>query len=246
VIKEFSDPRLVAVYETLNGYELGTQPDFCRELATEIDAQAILDVGCGTGLITRELARLGYRMIGVDPAAEMLAVARTLPFADRVRWLHGDAGLVDEAEADLAIMTGHVAQFFLTDDDWHANLVALHRALRPGGLLAFESRNPDAREWERWTRATVRSVGDPEAGRIDTKTVFLGIDDDVVWFKNDFFFAATGELVVSHAKLRFRTRAELTASLTAAGFTVEHVYGDWGRRPVRTDSPELIFVARRD
>ena len=135
MINEFSDPRLVAVYETLNDYELGTQPDFCRELATEIDAKTIVDIGCGTGLITRELARLGYRMIGVDPAAEMLAVARTLPCGDRVRWLHGDAGLVGEAEADLAIMTGHVAQFFLADDDWHANLVALHRALTRRALV---------------------------------------------------------------------------------------------------------------
>ncbi len=245
MIAEFSDPRLVAIYETINDYDLGAQPDFCRELAIEIDAKTIVDIGCGTGLITRDLARLGYRMIGVDPSLPMLGVARNRPFGNEVRWLHGDATLVGEAGADLAIMTGHVAQFFLSDDDWHSNLDALQRALRPGGLLAFESRNPEAREWERWTRDAVRSVSDPEAGRIDTKTVLLGIEGDIVWFKNDYFFAATGELVVSQAKLRFRSRAELTATLTEAGFTVEHTYGDWGRRPVGPSSPELIFVARR-
>ncbi len=249
VIDEFSDPRLVAVYETVNEYELGTQPDFCRELATEIDATTIVDIGCGTGLITRELARLGYRMIGVDPAPEMLKVARSRPFGDRVRWIEGDAslvGAVGAVGADLAIMTGHVAQFFLTDDDWRANLVALHYALRPGGLLAFESRNPEAREWERWTRAATRSVDDPDAGRIDTRSTFLHIDHDVVSCKNDYFFAATGELVVSRAKLRFRTHKELTRTLADAGFTVEREYGDWGRQPIGPGSPELIFVAVRD
>ncbi len=230
MIAEFDDPRLVAIYESVNEYDLGTQPDFCRELATEIHATTIVDVGCGTGLITRELARLGYHMIGVEPSPAMLEIARRRPFGDQVRWLNGDAALVGNVGADLAIMTGHVAQFFLTDADWHANLVALHQALRPGGLLTFESRNPDAREWERWTRDAVRSVDDPEAGRIDTKTVFLGLDDDIVRFKNDYFFAATGELVVSLAELRFRTQAQLTRSLNATGFTVEHVYGDWGRR----------------
>ena len=80
-------------------------------------------------------------------------------------------------------------------------------------MLAFESRNPTAREWERWTRDVVRSVDDSEAGRIDIKTVFLGLDDDVVRYKIDYFFAATGELVVSHAELRFRSRPELTRSL---------------------------------
>ena len=245
-IGEFSDPRLVAVYESVNEYETGTQPDFCRELATEIDASTIVDIGCGTGLITRELARLGYRMIGVDPSSEMLKVARSRPFGDRVRWLEGDASLVGDAGADLAILTGHVAQFFLTDDEWHANLVALHRALRPGGLIAFESRNPEAREWERWTRDVMRSVDDPEAGRIDTKTVFLDIDDHIVRFNSWYFFAATGEHIVSHGKLRFRSRAELTRTLADASFTVVHVYGDWGRRRVRADSPELIVVAMRD
>jgi len=246
VVGEFSDPRLVAVYETVNDYEPGTQPDFCRELAVEIDAKTIVDVGCGTGLITRDLARLGYRMIGVDPAPEMLRVARSRPFGDRVRWIDGDASLVGDAGADLAIMTGHVAQFFLTDDDWHANLVALHRALRPRGVLTFESRNPAARAWERWTRDAMRSVDDPEIGRIDTKTVFLEIHDDIVSFKNDYFFAATGELVVAHGELRFRTLDALTRTLADAGFGIEHVYGDWGRQPLRPSSPEFIVVATRD
>ena len=185
-------------------------------------------------------------MIGVDPAPAMLNVARSRPFGDRVQWIEGDASLVGDVGADLAIMTGHVAQFFLADDEWHANLVALHRALRPGGVLAFESRNPDAREWERWTRDRTRSVDDPEAGRIDTKSVFLHIEDDVVTYKIDYFFAATGELVVAPGRLRFRTRADLTRTLADAGFAVEHMYGDWDRQPLRAASPELIVVAVRD
>ena len=40
-------------------------------------------------------------------------------------------------------------------------------------------------------------------------------------------FTATGEVVVASSELRFRSRAELIDSLIDAGFTVEHVYGDW-------------------
>jgi hypothetical protein len=42
---EFSVPRLVEVYETLNAYEPGTQPDFYADLAAELGAVSIVDVG---------------------------------------------------------------------------------------------------------------------------------------------------------------------------------------------------------
>jgi hypothetical protein len=42
-----------------------------------------------------------------------------------------------------------VAQVFLDDAEWATTLRAIHTALRPGGHLAFESRNPDDRAWER-------------------------------------------------------------------------------------------------
>src|ERR671911_1404470 len=105
-IVEFTDPRLVAVYETVNAYEPGTQPDFYLGLAAEVGARSVVDLGCGTGLLTRELALRGYEVTGVDPAPAMLEVARRRPGGDRVRWLHGDAGLLDEGRADLAVMSG--------------------------------------------------------------------------------------------------------------------------------------------
>jgi SAM-dependent methyltransferase len=153
LIAEFDDPRLVAIYDTINAYGPGEQPDFYGHLAADIGARTIVDLGCGTGLLTREMAGRGYTMTGIDPSAEMLAVARRGQHADRVEWIHGDTAAVPARHADLALMSGHVAQFFVTDDAWADALTALHAALRPGGTLAFESRNPDNREWERWTRA---------------------------------------------------------------------------------------------
>ncbi len=55
-IPEFTDPRLVAVYDALNQYPRKTQPEFYAQLARDVDARLIVDLGCGTGLITRALA----------------------------------------------------------------------------------------------------------------------------------------------------------------------------------------------
>ena len=157
-IAEFDDPRLVAVYDSVNAYAPGTQPDFCLQLAAELGARAIVDLGCGTGLVTCALARAGYELTGVDPQRN----ARDRPHAaggERVRWINGYAADLPPAgtvNADLAIMTGHVAQFFVTDESWRSALTALHRSVRPGGRLAFESRNPGAREWSSGRRMRPR------------------------------------------------------------------------------------------
>jgi SAM-dependent methyltransferase len=245
MIAEFSDPRLVAIYDTVNAYAPETQPRFYAQLATELGATSIVDLGCGTGLITCELARQGYRLTAVDTAPAMLAIARRRSQGDQVQWIDGDVSCLGTPNADLAIMTGHVAQFFLTDETWHAALTALRAALRPGGRLAFESRNPGAREWEGWTRAARWSAHDPAAGRIDTWCEVDDVRDGIVSCRNHYAFAATGDELVSPNALRFRTEAELSQSLADAGFAVERVYGDWDRRPAGATTRELIVVVAR-
>ena len=228
---EFSDPRLVAIYDTVNAYSATSQPHFYSQLAEEIGADLIVDLGCGTGLITCDLAGQGYEVIGIDPAPAMIEIAHRRDCGGRVRWMIGDAGQVGEPNAALAIMTGHVAQFFLTDVGWQAALVALNRALRPGGRLSFESRNPDVREWESWTRDFKRSVRDSSAWQIETWSEIDSVKDGIISYSIHYLFVDSGEEVIAPSKLRFRTKAELTMSLTETGFTIERVYGDWDRRP---------------
>lgn len=236
---------MVAIYDTINPYADDAQPRFYRQLAAELGASSIVDLGCGTGLITCELARRGYRLTGVDPAPAMVDIARRRAYGDRVKWIDGDASGAGTPDADLAIMTGHVAQFLLTEESWHATLAALHAALRPGGWLAFESRNPGAREWEGWTREARSFADDPVAGRVATWCEVQEVRDGTVSCTNHYAFAATDEELVSPNRLRFRTQEELTRSLADAGFAVERVYGDWDRRPASPTTRELIVVAGR-
>jgi ubiquinone/menaquinone biosynthesis C-methylase UbiE len=241
---EFTDPRLVAVYDTLNAYDEGTQPDFYLALATELGAKSIVDLGCGTGLITCALADAGFEMIGADPAPALLVRARERDGLRAVRWINGGAAELETPSADLAIMTGHVAQFFLTDESWHDALHSLYNALRPGGYLAFESRNPAFREWEHWTSEHIRRVVDPVVGSIVTWSEVTGLRDDVVRYLIHHEFE-NGADVVAPCELRFRTVEELEDSLAEASFSIEQVFGAWDRSRASRSSPEIIVVATR-
>ena len=242
--RHYTDPRLVALYDIEN--PRGADTDFWVRLAADLGARRILDLGCGTGLLTRELAVDGRRVVGVDPAPAMLAVARRGPGADRVRWVEGYSDALGTPEADLVLMTGNVAQVFLDDREWHAALRDVHAALRPGGHLAFESRNPDDRAWERWDREATHEWFDSPHGPVECWVELVGVGGGRVRLEGYSVVAATGEDVIASSELRFRGPAELTGSLTDAGFTVEHAYGDWERGPLVGTSRVMVFVARRD
>jgi SAM-dependent methyltransferase len=242
--RHYTDPRLVELYDIENPRSADT--DFYLRLAADLGARTILDLGCGTGLLTRELAVGGRHVVGVDPSPAMLAVARRHADAERVKWVEGDSSALGTPDADLVIMTGNVVQVFLAEAEWAATLRHIHAALRPGGYLAFESRNPDARAWEGWNREATYERFDSPYGKVECWLELVSVGHGRVRFEGHNVFTATGEVVVASSELRFRTPAELTDSLTNAGFTVEHVYGDWNRGSFTDASRFMAFIARRD
>jgi len=243
-IPEFTDPRQVVIYDAVNSYQPGTQPDFYLGVAEEIGAETVVDLGCGTGIMTLQFASRGYRMIGVDPSAVMLEVASQKPGADVVQWVQGNAGQLGTPGADLAIMSGHVAQFILKDAEWLETLAGLKEALRPGGYLAFESRDPRAQEWKHWT-GRKRTIPDSPNGGIESWTEVTNVEGDVVYAVGHRRLLQSNEELVSPFALRFRSEEVLRHSLASSGFSVKKVFGDWDRRPSGSGEPELIVIARR-
>lgn len=228
-----------AAYDDLNPSD--DDHRFYAALAGEARATRVLDLGCGTGRLTRALASDGRTAVGIDPDPDMLRVARRQPGAERVDWRLGHSDRADPDSADFAVMSGHVAQVFRDDDPWSRALDDLHRALVPDGTLAFESRNPAVRAWERWTRAaTLRNLGPVEFWH-ETAWVSLPLVAYDTFTRN----LRTGEGTTDRDVLAFRDASSLAASLEKAGFSVTQQYGDWQREPVTADSPELIFVAQR-
>lgn len=235
----FDNPRLAAVYNWLEGDRSDLDP--YAAMVEEFGAARVLDIGCGTGAFSTVLAVRGTEVIGVDPAAASLAVARQKPHADKVTWVHGTAADVLPFQADLAFMTANVAMVFLTDQDWLNTLNAAHSALKPGGRLIFETRDPTRRAWEGWTRDRTRQVvTTPDHGEVETWAQVTHVAGTLVTFETPTIFHADGARIESTSTLRCRNRDELASSLHHVGFTVEDVR-DAPDRPGR----DLVMVARK-
>ena len=87
IFGEFSDPRLVVIYDTVN--PIAEYETFYLDLAARLSASSIIDIGCGTGLLTCALAERGHRLIGVEPSKAMLEVAWRRTCGERVRGSKG-------------------------------------------------------------------------------------------------------------------------------------------------------------
>jgi SAM-dependent methyltransferase len=235
----FEEPRLARVYDPLD-------PDrddlvVYAAIAAEFGAHSILDIGCGTGAFACLLAGRGLDVIGVDPAGASLDVARAKPGAERVRWLRCDAASLPSLQVELATMTGNVAQVFLTDTEWDAALRSAHAALRPGGRLVFETRDPAAQVWREWNRVGSQSRACvPGVGAVQSWAEVTDIHGDLVSFRSIFVFEADGAVLTSETTLRFRRRDEVADSLMAADLIMD----DLREAPDRPGR-ELVFVARR-
>jgi SAM-dependent methyltransferase len=207
-------------------------------LADEFGASTVVDIGCGTGSLATRLASEGRTVIGVDPAAASLDVARAKPFAEQVTWVHGDATALAGRvlEADLVVMTGNVAQVFVADDDWHSTLDAAHDCLlRLGGRFVFETRRPDARDWERW-RVRPSAVRIPDGSTVIVSRTVTEVALPLVTFVTET--NVRGEIITSSSTLCFRDRPEIERDLRDHGFTVFDVR-DAPDRPGK----EFVFIA---
>lgn len=235
----FSVPRLAELYDPRDP-DRGDL-DVYAAIVEEFAARTVLDVGCGTGTFACMLARRGIDVVAVDPAPASLDVARAKPGGEAVRWLHGDATSLPALQVDLATMTGNVAQVFLTDDAWASTLLGARAALRPGGRLLFEVRDPARKAWLAWNRAeSLARTEIPGVGRVETWVDVTAVADAFVSFRTTFVFESDGAVLTSDSTLRFRTRDEVLRSLVVAGFVVDDVR-DAPDRP----GLEFVFVARR-
>jgi SAM-dependent methyltransferase len=229
---------------------------FYVEIARELRAEQILELGVGTGRVAIALARDGREVVGVDRMDAMLERMRarlqkeTRAVRARVSLKRGDMRTVRVGRRfPLVIAPFNVFMHLYERTDVERALRTCLQHMTPRGRLAFDVSMPDVRAFvrdpDRFYKA--RPVRDPSDGRVYAYSEAFEYDAPRQVQLVTSAFAEIGRadnaFVRPLAHRQFFPQ-ELEALLHYNGLTIEHRWGDFDRGPMHIDCESQVVVAR--
>jgi SAM-dependent methyltransferase len=214
------------------------EADFIEGLLAPAPGARVLDIGCGTGRHSVELARRGYRVTGIDLSRGMLeqAAAAAEAAGVTVEFVKADATAYEPAapfDLVICLCEGSLGLLQAADDPIEHDLAILttvRRALEPHGRFLITALNA-------LRMARLHGQEDVAAGRFDPMT--MTEISSIEWPDG----TETRPVTVRE---RGFTPTELALLCRVAGLRVDHVWGgtagDWGRRPLDLDEYEIMIA----
>ena len=240
------------VYDRLNrDIDYKKWADFfeeCFDRFLDKKPEIILDLACGTGRMTRELACRGYDMIGVDGSYDMLGEA----------YSQGTEGILylaqDMREFELYGTVGATVccldslNYLLKEDELRKTFSLVHNYSDPDGLFIFDVNTPYKFEKVYADNSYILEDEDDEGG-----AVFCGWQNfyDTESRKCDFYLSVftenkNGEYCREdeHQIERCYTERDIKEALAKTGFELLGVYSDFAFREREDNDERWYFVAR--
>ena len=223
---------------------------FYAELAKQTGGN-VLEVACGTGLVTIPLAQQGIPITGMDIMPGMLAHAKNKSeqLGLSIRWIEGDARSFDVGERfNFIYMTGNAFQAFLNNSDQQALLQNTRKHLTEIGVFAFETRNPNWKElttdlneeeWMTYTNDKGYQVRIMETREYDHVAQVLTYRLFRRWQEG-----GEDRKRITRIAIRYTFPQELNALLEHHGFRILEQYGDWDKSPLSKESPSIITICK--
>lgn len=215
--------------------------DFVIKQARLESGQRILDVGCGPGRHSIELARRGYRVVGIDPSETMISAARTraleAPVAPKFIQARGEEFTSDEPfDAAICLFTtlGQIDEF-----GENSHLISrVADLLNPGGMFIIEVPN---HHWVAENLKTSERFGDSENYTEITRRY-----DPVEKIVSEKFDLVSSEGSREYLlKYRIFDKKKLKKYLKAADFGSISIFGDYESSSFSYKSINIIIAAQK-
>lgn len=218
----------------------------CRLLkAHHIEDGPILDLGCGTGKMTRLMSERGYDMTGVDNSAEMLQIAAMEPGDVPILYLLQD---MQELELDGCVRAVYSAcdciNYVLDEDELLAAFTGVYEYLEDEGVFIFDV-NTSYKYTELLAENTFAESREEGSFIWDN---FYDEETGINEYDLTLFIPEGEDLYRRFAETHYQRNYEietLVQLLRKAGFAEIAIYDDYTDEPLKDTSERAVFVARK-
>jgi SAM-dependent methyltransferase len=238
----YFDDVFLRIYEPLLGAErTQVEVEAVMDLLGTSGEMRVLDVGCGWGRHSLELARNGYSVTGIDLSSFLIGEAerRSAEAGLDVRWVTGDVRNLNFAgEFDAAVSLFSSLGYFGSDGDDQRVLEGARRAVTAEGSLLLETMHRDliAREYAE------RDWWETPAGDIvRVEREFDAVEG--VSHETLSWHSPAGEAGQKRHSIRVRCGSEWKALLERSGWRPVEWFGSWDLDPFTHDSERLLILA---
>jgi predicted TPR repeat methyltransferase len=201
---------------------------------------SVLDLCCGTGLMSAALVALGYRVTGVDGSAAMLARARHLLGPDTVLHQQTLPDLMIDGVFDAAVSTFDGLNY-LTPAELSSTLAAVGRRLRLGGWLVFDLHTDAMLEFAR-SHPVVEGAAD---GKRFTISNIVDVRARTCVTQIDVSGATDANTFSEQHRQYFFTAVEVRRALADAGFAPPSRTDEYTDQPVTQSTLRATWISRR-
>lgn len=244
--------RLAEQYDAWSADFAGDIPFYRRMADRYATRGAILELCCGTGRITLELAAPGRRITGIDITPEMVerAVRKGRDRTADVRFLVGDArSFTLEERFDLIFIPFNSIAHFHTLEDILALFRAAREHLKPAGRFIIDIFPPSLEYLTRpadkfFPTMTYDAPDGSGKVTIEETATYDAVSQirHIVWH----FRMPDGESMRHDLDMRMFFPQELLALVQLGGFTVEARYGNFDESPFTGESPKQLLILRKN
>jgi len=221
--------------------------DIIDVAAGGIDGKRVLDIGCGTGLLSMKLAKQGAQVTGIDLSADMLVVAeeRAQSLSLPVQFIEQPMQQLEGfADYDIAVIAIDSLNYLPNREDVLSTFRQIYSALAVGGKLIFDVHST--------FKTDVIFMEGPftfDNGRI----TYIWITEEgeelhSVYSELAFFVKSESGLYRRfdevHTQRTFPV-SEYADMLMDTGFAIERIFADWEDEAPHEESERLFFQVRK-
>jgi len=246
-LEEFSDP---PNYDLEEGERSAARIAFYSELAKTVGGP-VLEIACGSGLVTIPIAAQGLTVTGLDLAHSMLEHAHKKAEEQNlnIRWVEADARSFDLGKQfQFILLTGNAFQAFLHREDQEALLASVKRHLATNGIFSFETRNPSGHDLTNQPEEEFdQSYISVEGYRVSVSFTqrYDPLAQIMYWTSYRHWNAGAREhKKETHIACRFTYPQELEALLHYSGFQIIQQYGNWDKETLSASSSSIISICK--